>query len=75
MKIRWLAGGVIGLALRLAHTISGSAPGMVRQTQLVKTKENLFLKLPKKNGVFMSSTVQRRLKRLARSMNLKALTE
>ncbi|MEQ8193446.1 MAG: exopolyphosphatase, partial [Rhodospirillales bacterium] len=62
---------IIGLALRLAHTISGSAPGMVRQTELKKGKEKLTLKVPKKNGLFLSAAVERRHKRLARAMGLR----
>jgi exopolyphosphatase/guanosine-5'-triphosphate,3'-diphosphate pyrophosphatase len=62
---------MIGLALRLAHTVSGSAPGMVRQTELKKGKEKLALKVPKKNGLFLGAAVERRLKRLGRVLGLK----
>lgn len=64
----------VGLALRLAHTLSGGAPGLLSRTSLKAGKEKLTLKLPENHGerdVFESDTVERRLKTLARSMGLK----
>ncbi|MGZ8408342.1 MAG: Ppx/GppA phosphatase family protein [Hyphomicrobium sp.] len=62
----------IGLALRLAHTLSGGAPGLLAQTRLKVEKERLILLLPADNAVFLSDAVDRRLKQLAASKGLKA---
>ncbi len=64
-------GQVIGLALRLAHTISGSAPGLLAETELQRTESDLILKLPSDSDVFTSEAVTRRFKTLARSLDLK----
>jgi exopolyphosphatase/guanosine-5'-triphosphate,3'-diphosphate pyrophosphatase len=65
----------IGLALRLAHTLSGGAPGLLAQTRLKVEKERLILLLPADNAVFLSEAVDRRLKQLAASRDLKAKME
>ncbi len=62
----------IGLALRLAHTLSGGAPGLLAQTRLKIEKDRLILVLPADNAVFLSDAVERRLKQLAASKGLKA---
>jgi exopolyphosphatase / guanosine-5'-triphosphate,3'-diphosphate pyrophosphatase len=62
---------VVGLALRLAHTLSGSAPGLLAQTRLKVGEKKLTLKVPVDGDVFVSETVERRLKTLARSVGLK----
>jgi len=62
---------IVGLALRLAHTLAGSAPGLLSQTQLKVTKTRLTLELPKDRAVFLGEAVERRLRTLARTMNLK----
>lgn len=56
----------IGLALRLAHTVSGSAPGLIGRTVLKPSGTKLFLRLPVKDRlVFTGDSVERRLKTLA----------
>ena len=60
----------IGLALRLAHTISGSAPGILEKTRLAAASGELALKVPDGDQMFRSETVERRLKTLARSLGL-----
>jgi len=62
---------IVGLALRLAHTLAGSAPGLLSQTQLKVTKTRLTLELPKDRAVFLGEAVERRLRTLARAMDLK----
>jgi exopolyphosphatase / guanosine-5'-triphosphate,3'-diphosphate pyrophosphatase len=62
----------IGLALRLAHTLSGGAPGLLAQTRLKVEKDRLILLLPADKAVFLSDAVDRRLKQLAASKGLKA---
>ncbi len=63
---------VVGLALRLAHTLSGSAPGLLAQSRLKVGGNKLSLKVPKGDEIFVSETVERRLKTLARSVGLKS---
>jgi exopolyphosphatase/guanosine-5'-triphosphate,3'-diphosphate pyrophosphatase len=62
---------VIGLALRLAHTLSGGAPGLLPQTRMKFKDDRLILEVPDDSPVFLSEAVERRLKTLARSMDLK----
>ena len=62
----------IGLALRLAHTLSGGAPGLLAQTRLKVEKDKMILVLPADKAVFLSDAVDRRLKQLAASKGLKA---
>lgn len=63
---------VVGLALRLAHTLSGSAPGLLAQSRLKVGGNKLSLKVPEGDEIFVSDTVERRLKTLARSVGLKS---
>ncbi|NQU58558.1 MAG: Ppx/GppA family phosphatase [Rhodospirillales bacterium] len=62
---------VVGLALRLAHTLSGSAPGLLAQTRLKVSDSKLTLIVPEDSGLFVSETVERRLKTLGQSLGLK----
>jgi len=64
---------VVGLALRLAHTVAGSAPGILSKTRLRIKNDRLYLQLPKDvdRDVFMGDAVGRRLKTLGNSLNLK----
>ncbi len=57
---------VVGLALRLAHTVSGSAPGLIGKTALKPGRGVLTLKLPKQRQVFIGDAVERRLRTLAK---------
>ncbi len=70
---------ITGLALRLAHTISGSAPGILSSTQFVVDDKTVTLKLPKSSHVnreiFSGNAVARRFKTLARSLGKKAVME
>jgi exopolyphosphatase/guanosine-5'-triphosphate,3'-diphosphate pyrophosphatase len=61
----------IGLALRLAHTLSGGAPGLLPQTRLRLKNGWLILEVPEDSAVFLSEAVERRFKNLSRSMDLK----
>ncbi len=63
---------VVGLALRLAHTLSGSAPGLLSQSRLNVGSKKLTLKVPEDSEIFVSETVERRLKTLARTVGLKS---
>jgi exopolyphosphatase/guanosine-5'-triphosphate,3'-diphosphate pyrophosphatase len=63
---------VIGLALRLAHTLSGGAPGLLPRTKLKRDARSLVLELPADPTAFLSEAVERRHARLARVLALKA---
>jgi len=60
----------VGLALRLAHTLTGSAPGLLGRTRLAVKGKRLLLKIPAEGEMFQSETVERRLRTLARSLGL-----
>ncbi len=68
-QLSWVR--VVGLALRLAHTIAGSAPGILSRSELRITGGRLVLKLPEDRDVYVSEAVERRLKTLAASLGLK----
>lgn len=61
-----------GLALLLAHTLSGGAPGLLKQTRLRRAGSDLILELPRDDAIFQSEAVERRLARLARIAGLTA---
>lgn len=59
-----------GLALRLAHTLSGGAAGLLLPTRLKVEKDTLVLRVPA-DGTFSSEAIERRFTRLARAMGLR----
>ena len=71
-QLAWIR--VTGLALRLAHTISGSAPGLLARTKLEMTDEKLFLRVAEEDrAALVSEAVQRRLKTLGRTARVSSL--
>lgn len=60
-----------GHALRLAHSLTGGAPGLLARTTLRRTRAHLVLELPRDDTVYRSEAVERHLGRLARSLGLK----
>lgn len=62
---------IVGRALHLAHTLSGGAPGLLSKTQLRRKRNRLVLDLNDDWALFSSEAVERRLGRLAKSMDLK----
>ena len=60
---------VMGLALRLAYSLSGGTPELMRRTGLTLTKDAVTLMLPNGNGVMLGEAVQRRLEALGRALN------
>ena len=64
-----------GLALRLAHTISGSAPGILARTWFEVGADELVLRMPKDGsvggGMFASEAIERRLATLGRALGLR----
>lgn len=63
---------VLGLALRLAHTLSGGATAQLQRTSLRLTEEALELTLPGDAAELNGDVVSRRLDALARALNRKA---
>lgn len=62
---------VIGLALRLAQTLSGGAPGLLPQTLLKIKSPRLVLELKSGGDIYLNEAVERRFRRLAQKMDLK----
>ncbi len=65
----------IGAALRLGHTISGGAPGLIGRTRLEKGDTLLMLGLPTKDPAFLPGAFDKRLDRLAAELGLTAKIE
>jgi len=61
----------IGLALRLAHTISGSAPRVLSRTSLSLEPGRLTLHLPQ-DKIFVGEAIDRRFRALTRHLGLDA---
>ncbi|KAA5605689.1 exopolyphosphatase [Roseospira marina] len=62
---------IIGAALRLAHTLSGGAPGVVGQTRLERAPAgSVTLTLPAGNPLFDGRFIQRRMEKLGRALDL-----
>lgn len=60
---------VLGLGLRLAHTLTGGASALLQQTALKLGGEALTLMLPEEIGVLDGESVRRRLEALAKALN------
>jgi len=66
---------VLGVALRLAYTLSAGTPDLLAGTALVIAGSRLILRLREDSGVFAGESVMRRLDRLAQALGLEAATE
>jgi exopolyphosphatase/guanosine-5'-triphosphate,3'-diphosphate pyrophosphatase len=66
---------VLGIALRLAYTLSAGTPDLLAGTQLSPRGGQLVLRLQEDSGVFAGESVVRRLDRLAQAVGLEAATE
>ncbi len=62
---------IVGRALHLAHTLSGGAPGLLSKTRLQRDRNRVVLDLGNDAALFLSEAVERRLGRLAKSMDMK----
>lgn len=60
----------IGYALRLAHTISGGALGILTQSSLRLTKNRLILSIPKNDPAYLFTVFDKPLDRLARYLSV-----
>lgn len=58
---------LIGLALRLGHSISGGVPGLLRTTRLFAEFDRLVLQVPARDPAFAPDLGDRRYDRLARA--------
>ncbi len=68
---QWRKALVLGLALRLAHTLTGGATALLQRTALRVGGERLTLTLPGDGGAPAGEAVQRRLDALAKALNRK----
>jgi len=66
---------VLGVALRLAYTLSAGTPDLLAGTALRLSGSRLILRLREDSGVFAGESVVRRLDRLAQAVGLEAATE
>ncbi|MEJ0017710.1 MAG: Ppx/GppA family phosphatase [Acetobacteraceae bacterium] len=66
---------VLGVALRLAYTLSAGTPDLLAGTGLALSGSRLTLHLREDSGVFAGESVMRRLDRLAQAVGLEAATE
>jgi exopolyphosphatase/guanosine-5'-triphosphate,3'-diphosphate pyrophosphatase len=62
----------LGLALRLAYTLSGGALELLDQVRLVREPTGVALELPPTGSLFVGEAVQRRLDGLGRALGLAA---
>ena len=65
----------LGMALRLAYTLSAGTPDLLAGTRLRIEGRRLVLRLAEDSGVFAGESVVRRLTRLADALNLEPATE
>ena len=65
----------LGMALRLAYTLSAGTPDLLAGTALRIEGRRLILRLEENSGVFAGEAVVRRLARLASALDLEAATE
>jgi exopolyphosphatase/guanosine-5'-triphosphate,3'-diphosphate pyrophosphatase len=66
---------ILGMALRLAYTLSAGTPDLLAGTRLRVEGRRLLLSLDEDTGVFAGEAVVRRLTRLAQALDLEAATE
>ena len=66
---------ILGVALRLAYTLSGGTAELLASASLVREPDRLVLRLTPGHGVFAGEAVTRRLERLAQAVGLEARTE
>jgi exopolyphosphatase/guanosine-5'-triphosphate,3'-diphosphate pyrophosphatase len=66
---------ILGVALRLAYTLSAGTPDLLAGTSLQQRDRRLILHLAEGSGVFAGEAVVRRLDRLAQALGLEAATE
>ncbi len=65
----------IGLAFRLAFTLSAGIAEILKETKIESRKQGLFLKLPRSNTVFPGEAIDRRVALLADSLRVAGVVE
>ncbi len=65
----------VGCALRLAHVITGGAPGILGHCRLIREPRRLVLRIPADDPAFEVSAFDKRLERLARCIGREAAIE
>lgn len=65
-----LRAGLLGSALRLAHTVTGGATGLLGRTRLERTGDEVILRLPAEQKTLDGDIVARRLEVVARTLGL-----
>lgn len=63
---------VVGLALRLAFTLSGGVPGLLSRTRLKRKRQQVTLVLSDGGRIFEGEKVERRLRSLAKALDLES---
>ncbi len=66
---------VLGMALRLAYTLSAGTPDLLSRTSLRSDGRRLTLQIAEGEGVFAGESIMRRLARLAAAMGLETAAE
>jgi exopolyphosphatase/guanosine-5'-triphosphate,3'-diphosphate pyrophosphatase len=66
---------VLGVALRLAYTLSAGTHDLLEAASLELTDHRLVLRLAENSSAFAGESVMRRLDRLAQALGLEAATE
>ena len=66
---------ILGMALRLAYTLSGGTADLLAGTSLERNSGVLTLSLREGTGVFAGESVTRRLERLSQALGLEATTK
>ncbi len=65
----------LGLALRLAHAVTGGRIDLLGETWLSRGRDRLILEVPVGNSLFLGETVQRRLDALARAIGMSGVIQ
>ncbi len=69
------AAEMLGIALRLAYTLSGGTVELLAHSSIRRERTRLVLQLAEGSGVFAGEGISRRLERLAQAAGLEAATE
>ena len=59
----------VGLAMRLAYTLTGGAIGLLETSRLARDGDRLLLILPSLADILVGDVVERRLRALAKSLH------
>jgi exopolyphosphatase/guanosine-5'-triphosphate,3'-diphosphate pyrophosphatase len=62
----------LGLAFRLAYTLTGGAETLIERTSLRLDGDSVILTIPERSALFSGEAVQRRLEALARALGRRA---